>query len=128
MRIESRVHAYQPFLSLNGQTYDTGQQMLIHGLVSPKYAAEHGIPFQKRSSVSTPDVPQEVLDDVIYLYSLRDRAPYPLPATPYVYVKDHVPTLSIEEMQKLHPGWASFSTGEIYAFGRIAPEDLVWPE
>lgn len=128
MRLESRIHTYQQFFDLNGQTYDRNQLIATHGLISPKYAAEHDIPYQKRSNVGTDTIPQAVLDDVIYIFSIKDRFPLPLPLVPYVYLKESVQTLSPDEMQKLHNGWVSFSQGEVYAFGRIPPEDLVFPE
>ena len=112
----SYAHCFNRHFRINDGEYDRLELILKHGIVSPKCAAEHNIPYENRKLKNfTINIPN--YDDFVFLFSIEERrGQHTLGDTILFYDN----SLKVNTPQELK--LPSLSLGEVYARGSISPK------
>ncbi len=119
---QTYIHSFDRFIDVNDAQVDRLEQILKHGVLSPKKARELNVPYQRWEAIH---VPIEGYDDIIFLHSINERKGIGVPGDVTLFFDESVEPMDLKKIREdISPYWPLASIGERYIKGIIEPEKI----
>jgi hypothetical protein len=121
---EAYAHNFSTrFRRVGNLSVDVMEQIIRHGIVSPRRARELDIPHRTSASITFRGV--EDYDDIVFMFPLKDRKTFPVwEEGTTVLINGQLPVVTPERMMIHQNGrWIVLSSlnGEVYRYGDVNP-------